>query len=138
MEEIYEQLMGAIASNDIVEVRRLVETGVDLNHRCDQGASVLFGAILYGNLSIMELLLTHGADPNLVAEEPASFIYADKPLGLARGARFPLDWDLYDATVKLLERFGATESEYLSPNQSLESVENEARAWQTRQLKNLA
>ena len=62
MNDNYEQLMIAVAEENPEEVQRLIACGVDLNHRCDQGASVLFGAILQGNLSIVSSLLENGAD----------------------------------------------------------------------------
>src|SRR6185295_7013944 len=80
MIDVHEQLMTAVLENDVREVSRLIEKGIDLNYRCDQGASALFGAILQSNVSIIRLMLEHGADPNLVADEPASSIYTEKPL----------------------------------------------------------
>ena len=46
MTDVYEQFMTAIVTNDVLEATRLIESGIDLNYRCDQGASALFGAIL--------------------------------------------------------------------------------------------
>jgi len=120
----------AVVENDVREVTRLIESGIDLNFRCDQGASVLFGAILQGNLSIIGLMLENGADPNLVADEPASTTYTEKPLDLARQARFLMDWDKYHPIVKLLEAFGATNENGEVENDS-EAVELRAREWQS-------
>src|SRR5262249_52839088 len=107
----YEQLMKAIVEENPDEVQRLIVPGVDLNHRCDQGASVLFGEFLCGNLSIVSSLLENGANPNLIAAEPAATIYTEKPLELARQARFLLDWDKFSPIVNLLVQFGATDSD---------------------------
>ena len=108
MIDVYEEFMTAVGEDDVREVTRLIGSGIDLNYRCDQGSSALFGAILGGNLIIIGLMLEHGADPNLVATEPAASIYTSKPLDLACQARFLMDWNKYDPVVKLLEAFGAT------------------------------
>jgi hypothetical protein len=106
MIDVHEQLMGAVVEDNVQEVQRLIENDIDLNSRCDQGASALSGAILHGNLSIIRLMLEHGADPNLVADEPAATIYSEKPLDLALQASFLMDWEKYHPIVKLLESFG--------------------------------
>jgi hypothetical protein len=49
MNDVYEQFMIAVVENDVRGITRLIESGMDLNYRCDQGASALFGAILGGN-----------------------------------------------------------------------------------------
>jgi len=133
MMDVYEQFVTAVVENDVSEVTRLIESGIDLNYRCDQGASVLFGAILQGNLSIIGLMLENGADPNLVAHEPAAIIYTEKPLHLARQARFLMDWDKYHPIVKLLEAFGATNDNGEVENDS-KAVEHRARKWQSTQV----
>lgn len=133
MEDVYEQLMTAVVADNTNEVRRLIAMGIDLNHRCDQGASVLFGAILHGNPLVVRLFLEHGADPNLIADEPAASIYTDKPLALARQARFLMDWDKYAPIVGLLAEFGATDSEgRVESTEDLLAVETRARAWQAK------
>ena len=130
MTDIYEQLMTAIVSNNVRDVKRLIESGIDLNCRCDQGASALFGAILGGNLLIVQMMLDGGADPNLVADEPAATIYTKKPLDLARQSRFLMDWDKYHPIVKVLETFGA-KNELGEVETDSEVVEFRARAWQS-------
>jgi hypothetical protein len=111
MTNIHEQLMTAIVGDNVAEVQLLIRSGLDLNTRCDQGASALYGAILHGNISIIKLMLRHGADPNLIADEPAASIYTEKPLELAMQARFLMGWDKYNPIVKLLEQYGATDSD---------------------------
>ena len=133
MIDVHEQLMTAVLENDVREVSRLIEKGIDLNYRCDQGASALFGAILQSNVSIIRLMLEHGADPNLVADEPASSIYTEKPLDLARQARFLMDWDKYHPIVKLLEAFGATNDNGEVESDS-KAVEVRAREWQSKKV----
>ena len=56
-------------------------------------------------------MFEHGADPNLVVDEPAETIDTEKPLDLERQAHFLIDWDLFHPIVKLLERYGTTDYE---------------------------
>ena len=118
--------MTAVAESNRDQLESLIENGIDLNARVDQGASVLFGAILQGDEIIVRIMLEHGADPNLLADEPAATIYTEKPLNLARQARFLMDWDKYDPIVKLLEAFGATDFDGC--------IETEAE-WKVRELR---
>jgi len=124
-----DQLMTAIADDEVECVRSLMSASRDLNVRCDEGASVIYGAILGGNTSIVRLLLENGADPNFVADEPAATIYADRPLDLAKQCRFLLDWDKYSPIVELLKQFGATETN--RPEITDAEVERRAREWQS-------
>lgn len=105
----HQDILTAIADGQIEEAKRLVLTGIDLNVRCCEGASILYPAILTGSVSLVRLMLEQGADPNLTAQEPAATVYAEKPLELAMQASFLLDQDKYDPLVKLLKQFGATE-----------------------------
>ena len=133
MTDVYEQLMTSVVEDNDDEVKQLIITGIDLNARCDQGASPLFGAILHGNPVIISLMLEHGADPNLIAAEPAATIYTEKPLALALQARFLLDWDKYHPIVKLLESSGATDSDgRIESDADLRVREIRAREWQAR------
>ncbi len=133
MVDAHERLVRAVAEKNGAEVRRLIENGIDLNVRVDQGASILFGAILIGDENVIRLMLEHGADPNQIAHEPAATIYTDKPLNLARQARFLIDWDKYDPIVKLLELFGATDFERQVESESEANLaEARARQWQAR------
>ena len=110
MTSLHEKLLEAIGDDRIEEAKRLTRSGIDLNVRCDRGASVLFVAILTGDVSLVRLMLEHGADPNFVAEDPAATVYAEKPLELALGARFLLDRAKYQPIAELLIQFGATTS----------------------------
>jgi hypothetical protein len=133
MVDVYDQLVKAVVDSDRAAVRRIVEGGIDLNARVDQGASILFGAILYGDDEIIRILLEHGADPNFVADEPAATLYTEKPLDLARQARFLWDWDKYDPIVKLLESFGATDFEGQVESESHAKLrESRAREYQSQ------
>jgi len=109
MTDLHEKLLVAIASNEFEEACRLIRSGLDLNIRCDQGASALYPAILSGELSLVRLMLENGADPNFVADEPAASIYTEKPLELAKQARFLMNRARFEPIVMLLEEFGAIE-----------------------------
>src|SRR5918998_2920718 len=102
MANLHEQLLIAIAEGNFDEAKRLIRSGIDLNAACDEGASALYPAILSGDASLVQLMLEHGADPNFLADEPAATIYTEKPLELAKQARFLMDWDKYHPIVELL------------------------------------
>jgi hypothetical protein len=78
-------------------------------------------------------MLEHGADPNLVADEPPASIYTEKPLDLAHQARFLMDWDKYHPIVKLLEAFGAT-NDIGEVEKDSKIVALRAREWQSRKV----
>jgi ankyrin repeat protein len=107
MPNLHEQLLTAIAESNFDEAKRLVEDGTDLNAPCDQGASALYAAILSGDVSLVRMMLEHGADPNFLADEPAATIYTQRPLELAMEARFMMDWEKYNPMVELLKQSGA-------------------------------
>lgn len=131
MSNLHEQLMTAIFGDDVAEAKRLIQSGLELNARCDQGASALYGAILHGDISIIQLMLEHGADPNLIADEPAASIYTAKPLELAMQARFLMDWGKYHPIVKLIEEYGATDSARgVESSDDLKVREEPAKEWQ--------
>src|ERR1044072_6503854 len=109
MTRLHENLLAAIASEQFDEARRLVCSGLDLNLRCAEGASSVYPAILNADVTLIRMMLEHGADPNFVADEPAASIYTEKPLELAKQARFLMNRDKFDPVVKLLEEFGATD-----------------------------
>ena len=132
MANLHGQLLTAIAEGDLIEAERLIRSGVDLNVRCDQGASALYAGILSGDVSLVRLMLEHGADPNILADEPAASIYTEKPLEMAMQARFLMDWDKYHPIVSLLEEFGATDVDGRVESESnFEVRERRAREWQS-------
>jgi hypothetical protein len=82
---------------------------------------------------MVQLMLEHGANPNYRADEPVASIYSAKPLDLARQARMLMDWEKYDAIVKLLEKFGATyENGQIDSNDLIEKSKAEAKKWQSQ------
>ncbi len=109
--ESFDKFVLAIEQNNIFEIERIILDGFALNEPDEDGAPVLYAAIMHGNLEIVRLLLERGADSNFVAEEPAATVYDEKPLSLAQGLRFIMNWEKYHPIAKLLVEFGATDSE---------------------------
>ena len=130
--ESFEKFVVAIEQNNISEIERLILKGFALNEPDEDGAPVLYAAIMHGNLQIVRLLLERGADPNFVAEEPAATIYNEKPLDLAQGLRFIMNWDKYQPIATLLVEFGATDSEERTDfsEEDLKATEQRAKEWQ--------
>ena len=126
-------LLGAIVNRDRKSVAVLIGTEKNLNEPIDQGATVLFAAILAGDTETVRLLLDAGADPNFVAAEPAATIYAQNPLDLALTARALMNWDVYHPIVLLLHRYGATDIDG-NPERfdDLEQIERRCRERQSR------
>ena len=56
------QLLDAIASNNIQEVKTLVESGVDVNSVDEFGFSVLVNALAEQNLPVVDLLIENGGE----------------------------------------------------------------------------
>lgn len=126
-----QQLITAIADDQLDDAIQIIQSGVDLNTKNDQGVPALYFAILDGNPSMVQLLIGAGADPNFVATEPAATIYHEKPLLLAMAARNLMDWDKYQPVVKLLETFGATDTDgQIESATALLDRERQAREFQ--------
>lgn len=61
-------LCGAIERNDIEELERLIESGVNVNSLGKDGMSLLLWAFPDRKIERFECLLHHGADPNVIFE----------------------------------------------------------------------
>ncbi len=107
----FDKFYAALEQENVSEVKKLINDGFDLNKADEEGATVLFFAILQGNIKIVQLLLESGANADTIADEPAASIFTEKPLDLAQQLRFLTNWDKYHPIVKLLEKFGATDFE---------------------------
>ncbi len=105
----YDKLLDAINCGDVTEAERLINSGLDLNNPCDQGAPPLYAAILNGHHALVQKMLDLGANPNYCADEPAASMYTEKPLDLAMQARFLMDWDRFHPIVRTLLEYGATD-----------------------------
>ena len=58
------ELFRAIRNDDLAAVRRLLDSGADVNLRDAQGATPLMRAALYASTACLKLLLERGSDPN--------------------------------------------------------------------------
>ncbi len=111
MNDPHANLLAAIAADDVAAVERIAASNIDLNLPFDQGATVLFSAIVQGNADVVRVLLDHGADPNFAMTEESGEDHGTKPLDTALSARAELGWDTYDPIVSLLQAAGATDSD---------------------------
>jgi len=145
----YDLLLKAVEMSDVRQIRELASGGLDINHRldinsqCDDGASVLFSAVLHGNVEVVRALLELGANPNFEATEPALSIYADTPLNVAIQARNLMDWEKFDPIVHLLIKHGASgysiepDKESVIRQKSLDWQQN-GKVWETPKAKKSA
>jgi hypothetical protein len=134
MGEPQTDLMEAVGADDLGGIENAVRRGADLDARCDQGASLLYGACLGGNIDVVRLILDLGADPNLRAVSPGNEIYDATPLELTMGAQFLLDWEKYTPIYELLVERGARDSEDEIPNPAANVLRQQrALALQRRQ-----
>lgn len=101
-------------------IRSLIEEGIDLNHISKGGMTYLYYAMLNKNYEVMELLLKHGADPNIHSKFYTSPAYPtigygdDNGICLAYCGRRAYDIKY----MKLLVKYGANVNDttyYISP-----------------------
>ena len=64
LSEALEKLFAAIRRNDLTEVSRLIESGIDVNATDPFGETPLMHAALHAGREVLESLLKHGADPD--------------------------------------------------------------------------
>ncbi|OPL19568.1 MAG: hypothetical protein AVO35_09635 [Candidatus Aegiribacteria sp. MLS_C] len=62
-------LMMAVCTNQPDEIRRLVESGEDVNWRSGNGITYLFIAVAIGDPEMVKLLIDSGADVNAVSDD---------------------------------------------------------------------
>lgn len=128
-----EMLIDGAMSRRIDRIREAIAAGADPDSRCDDGATALLLACLEGDLEAVRLLLDVGADPKLVADEPAADIYAPRPLDLVMQCQFLLDWRKFTPIFTLLVERGAMTFEGNVPSAESEKVrERHALEWQSR------
>lgn len=63
-------LCEAISAGDVQTVRRLIDSGVNLNASGKHGLTPLYWAYIVDNMELFKLLLKHGADPDQKLQEP--------------------------------------------------------------------
>lgn len=126
-------VLQALAGQDVAALTAAVQGCQEIDERLPDGESVLFHAVLSGQIRYVEILLASGADPNFRATEPAKDILAPTPLDLAQQARLLLSWDRYQPIARRLQASGARDCEghvECSPEQR-KAIETRARAWQS-------
>lgn len=64
MDALNDQLLHAVADEDIETVKQLVQEGADVNYFTPSGDSPLLVAIDAMNVELIQFLLDQGADPN--------------------------------------------------------------------------
>ena len=134
----FEKFYVAVEQENVGEVEKLINGGFELNAPDEEGATVLFFAILQGNIEIVQLLLERGANAYIIADEPAASIFTEKPLDLAQQLRFLTNWDKYHPIVKLLEKFGAKDIERRTDftAEELQVAKDRAKQWQRKNQNN--
>ena len=114
------QMATAIYEDKPRAIRKLIKEGVDLNHVSKGGMTYLYYAMLNHNYDVMELLLKHGADPNI-----RSVFYTKPNLhkrGYSDDKTYALclqysGYDDYDIKyMKLLIKYGANVNDTTSMN----------------------
>ena len=60
----FDSMFKAIENDDIDEVEHLINEGMNINSVILGKSNILTHAVYYGNINIIQLLLSHGADPN--------------------------------------------------------------------------
>ena len=102
-------------------IRSLIEEGIDLNHISKGGMTYLYYAMLNKNYDVMELLLKHGADPNIHSKFYTNPAYPKKGYGDDKHIGACLAYcgrRAYDIKyMKLLVKYGANvnDTTYISP-----------------------
>jgi hypothetical protein len=97
--------MEAATNGDAAAVKRLIDTGADVNQRFENGLTVLMNASFAGNVDVVKLLLTAGADANASLGNASTALMAASLAGHASVVRALID---AGANVKARTNTGAT------------------------------
>ncbi|TMW69721.1 hypothetical protein Poli38472_001877 [Pythium oligandrum] len=68
-----EELRKAATNGDVADVKRVLETGVDVNAFDEDGMTALHLASSAGHVDVVRVLLDHGADLNIASESDSMF-----------------------------------------------------------------
>ena len=82
--------------NDLKEVKKLIESGADINARDGEGNTPLHTAVYEGALSTIEFLQWHGADPSIRNERGETPIEYNNRLAISQTRAFGLTLAIYD------------------------------------------
>lgn len=99
------ELMEAATNGDAAAVKRLIDAGVDVNRRFENGLTILMNASFAGHADIVQLLLTAGADANASLGNASTALMAASLAGHAAVVRALID---AGANVKARTNTGAT------------------------------
>jgi Ankyrin repeats (many copies) len=73
------------SANDITTMKRLVENGLDVNVRDQNGDTPLYYALSHGNVSIADFLLSKGARIDMLDRDGQTLASKVRDVGNARG-----------------------------------------------------
>ena len=107
MDELNNQLIKAVAGEDLVTVKQLVQAGADVNYFTPKADSPLLVAIDTMNVELVQFLLDQGADPNPDPQKGYTL-----PLNIAVDVAVQAFLNeeaesISNETVELLVRYGA-------------------------------
>jgi len=105
--DLFNLFRNLIKKGDLVAIRKLVESGADINIRNDHGWTPLMAATVRGRVPIIEYLLSKGADVKPVNNADASALAYAALSGECRAIQILLDagapLDVRPHGVSLLE-----------------------------------
>ena len=105
------EILELVQSENIEELRRYLASGGDANHiDIEWNCSLIFHAVLVGNLDAVEGLVKAGANVNFKAGEPGENILAETVLSLAMQLRHLKGFESFDPVAKYLIRTDTLES----------------------------
>ena len=114
------QMATAIYNDKPRAIQKLIKEGIDLNHVSKGGMTYLYYALLNHNYDVMELLLKHGADPNVHSEFYTNPEYHKKGYSDDKTYALCLQYSGYDdydiKYMKLLIKYGANVNDTTSMN----------------------
>jgi ankyrin repeat protein len=87
-------LVYAAATGNLRTVERLLDAGLPINARNEDGSTALYGAAVQGQMPVIRYLVEHGAEPNIKNN------FGRTALGAAREMN-------RTKTIRYLERHGA-------------------------------
>lgn len=100
------KLFDAVMHRDYDAFERLIEQGVDIDTRSEIGETVLIRACVSFHPHIVQIILEHGADPNIKAKRSGrSALYWASDRGIIKNIKLLLE---YGANVNIKDSYGTT------------------------------